>query len=104
MLPVWKREWNAPVKARAAGMRAGTSDQNLSHIRNFLDCMRSRQRPNSDIELGHLSTAMCLLGNVSYRTGHKLTWDAAKEECVDDPKANALLTREYRAPYTLPTI
>jgi predicted dehydrogenase len=104
VLPAWKRVWNAPGKARAAGMRAGTSDQNLSHIRNFLDCMRSRQRPNSDIELGHLSTAMCLLGNVSYRTGHKLTWDAAREECVDDPKANALLTREYRAPYTLPNI
>jgi hypothetical protein len=47
---------------------------------------------------------MCLLGNVAYRTGHKLTWDAAREQCVDDPKANALLTREYRAPYTLPTI
>ena len=104
VLPPWKRQWSGPSQAHVPGMRAGTSDQNLSHIRNFLDCMRSRQRPNSDIELGHLSTAMCLLGNVSYRTGHKLTFDAAKEECVDDPKANALLTREYRAPYTLPTI
>ena len=104
MLPPWKRDWSGPSKARTTAMRAGTSDQNLSHIRNFLDCMRSRKRPNSDIEIGHLSTAMCLLGNVSYRTGHKLTWDAAKEQCVDDPKANALLTREYRAPYTLPTI
>lgn len=104
VVPAWKRDWNGPSKARAAGLRAGTSDQNLTHIRNFLDCMRTRQRPNSDIELGHFSTAMCLLGNVAYRTGHKLTWDAATEQCVDDPKANALLTREYRAPYTLPTI
>ncbi len=102
--PVWKREWRGASKARTEGMRAPTSDQNLSHIRNFLDCMRSRTRPNSDIELGHLSTAMCLLGNVSYRTGHKLTYDAATETCVDDPKANALLTREYRAPYTLPAV
>ena len=104
VLPPWKRQWSGPSQARVMGMRAGTSDQNLSHIRNFLDCMRSRKRPNSDIELGHLSTAMCLLGNVSYRTGHKLAWDAAKEECVGDAKANALLSREYRAPYTLPTI
>jgi predicted dehydrogenase len=103
-LPPWKREWARPNQARTTAMRAGQSDQNLSHIRNFLDCMRSRQRPISDIEVAHHSTAMCLLGNVSYRTGHKLTWDATKEECVDDPKANALLTREYREPYTLPKI
>ena len=103
-VPVWKRTWNGPAKARAAGMRAPTSDQNLSHIRNFLDCMRSRQRPNSDIEIGHLSTTMCLLGNVAYRTGHKLTWDAEREECTGDAAATALLAREYRAPFTLPTI
>ena len=104
VLPAWKREWSPPSAGHVMGMRAGQSDQNLSHIRNFLDCLRSRKRPASDIEIAHRSTAMCLLGNVSYRTGHKLTWDAAKEQCVDDPKANALLTREYRAPYTLPTV
>ncbi|MCC6164278.1 MAG: Gfo/Idh/MocA family oxidoreductase [Acidobacteria bacterium] len=103
-LPVWKREWAGASRARTAAVRAPSSDQNLSHIRNFLDCMRSRQRPNSDVELGHLSTAMCLLGNVAYRTGRKLTWDADKELCVDDAAANALLTREYRAPYTLPQV
>lgn len=103
VVPPWKREWS-PSPARAQGLRGGTSDQNLSHIRDFLDCMRSRQRARSDIEVGHRSTSMCLLGNVAYRTGHKLTWDAAKEECVGDAKANALLTREYRAPWVLPQI
>ncbi|CAN5803399.1 Gfo/Idh/MocA family oxidoreductase [soil metagenome] len=96
----WQREWSANP-ARAAGMRAPSSDQNLSHIRNFLDCTRSRQRPISDIEIAHRSTAMSMLGNVAFRTGHKLVWDAAKEECVGDAEANALLWREYRAPWKL---
>jgi hypothetical protein len=44
---------------------------------------------------------MSMLGNISYRTGHKLVWDAGKEECVGDAAANALLSREYRAPWKL---
>jgi predicted dehydrogenase len=96
----WERPWSANP-ARTAAVRAPTSDQNLSHIRNFLDCVRSRQRPVSDIEIAHRSTAMCMLGNIAYRTGHKLVWDAAREECVGDPAANALLSREYRAPWSL---
>jgi predicted dehydrogenase len=96
----WERTWSAN-SARIQGVRGPTSDQNLSHIRNFLDCMRSRQRPISDVELAHRSTAMCMLGNISYRTGHKITWDTAREECVGDAEANALLGREYRAPWKL---
>src|SRR5690606_25047321 len=96
----WERTWT-PNPARTQAIRGGQSDQNLSHIRNFLDCTRSRQRPRSDIEIAHRSTAMSMLGNIAYRTGHKIVWDAAKEECVGDAAANAYLSREYRAPWTL---
>jgi predicted dehydrogenase len=73
-----------------------------AHWRNFLDCVRKRQRPIADIEEGHISTALCLLGNVSQRVGRSLTWDAKKERVVGDEEANRLLRREYRKPWVYP--
>jgi len=71
------------------------------HVRNFLDCVKSRQRPNADVEEGHLSAVMCHLGNLSTRLGRSLTWDAEHERVVDDKEANTLLTKAYRKPWTL---
>jgi predicted dehydrogenase len=71
------------------------------HVRNFLDCVKSRQRPNADVEEGHLSAVMCHLGNLSTRLGRSLTWDAAHERVAGDDEANALLTKAYRKPWTL---
>ncbi|MBN2508435.1 MAG: Gfo/Idh/MocA family oxidoreductase [Verrucomicrobia bacterium] len=73
-----------------------------SHTKNFLDCIRSRQRPNADIELGRLSTTLCHLGNICSRLEHDLHFDPKAENFGDDKAANALLTKEYRAPYGLP--
>ena len=70
-------------------------------MRNFLDCVKSRQRPNADVEEGHLSAVMCHLGNLSTRLGRSLTWDAAQERVVGDDEANALLTKAYRKPWAL---
>ncbi|MEP0845008.1 MAG: Gfo/Idh/MocA family oxidoreductase [Phycisphaerae bacterium] len=75
-----------------------------SHIRNFLDCMRTRQPPNADVEIGHRATTVCHLGNIAYRTGRKIRWDAQREQIIDDPEAAGLLTRAYRAPYLLPEV
>ncbi len=71
------------------------------HIRNFLDCVKSRQRPNADVEEGHRTAVMCHLGNLSTRLGRSLRWDAEKEQCVGDAEANALLTKAYRKPWVL---
>jgi predicted dehydrogenase len=75
-----------------------------SHFTNFLDCMRSRnwQDLNAEIEVGHMSTAMMLLGNIAYRTGNKLLFNGKEEKFVNDPEADAYLTRDYREPYVLP--
>jgi predicted dehydrogenase len=96
----WKRSWKArqPRTAVAAGE---TSDQNLSHTRNFLDCVKSRQKPISDAETGHRSTSACLLANVSLRSGRKITWNGATETIEGDADAAKYLTREYRAPWKL---
>ena len=75
-----------------------------SHTKNFLDCMRSRRRPNADIELGRLSTTICHLGNICTRLQRDVRFDPKAENFGPDQGANALLTKEYRPPYTLPKV
>ena len=76
-------------------------DLNIAHARNFLDCVKSRKRPNADVEEGHRSAIMAHLGNISMRLGRSLKWDAAKEQAVGDAEANQMLARPYRAPWKL---
>jgi predicted dehydrogenase len=89
--------------ALTAAERGATSFQHAPHVRNFVDCMKTRQRPVGDIEVGHRSTATCLLGNIALRTGEKLTWDAGTERFTKGSReATAMLRRDYRAPWSLP--
>lgn len=81
-----------------------TSDQSGAHYRNFIDCIKSRAKPNADILTGHLSTALCHLGTVSQRTGRTLEFDPAAGIITNDPEADKLLTREYRQGYELPAV
>jgi predicted dehydrogenase len=78
------------------------SDAERPHLRNFLDCIRSGNRPNADIEEGHKSTRLCHLGNIAYRTGRTLHFDAATETIRDDVEANRLLGRTYRKGFAVP--
>ncbi len=79
------------------------SNQDLTalHARNFLDCMRSREKPNADIEIGHRSTSFSLLANISLSVGQRLEWDAEQERCTNSDAANELLHYEYRQPWKL---
>ena len=63
--------------------------QHQPHVRNFLDCVKTRQRPAGDIEIGHKSTAACLIGNIALRTGLKLKWDGKEERFTNSPEANS---------------
>ena len=73
------------------------------HIVNFLECVRSGERPNADIEEGHLSTALCHLANISLRVGsRKLEYDAERERFRNDDEANGLVKRTYREAWTIP--
>jgi hypothetical protein len=76
----------------------------VSHFQNFIDCVRSRKREELHCEIleGHMSTALCHLANIAFRTGRKLTFDPATETFPGDPEANACLTRTYREPYVVP--
>jgi predicted dehydrogenase len=75
--------------------------QGEAHVRNFLDCVKSRQRPTSDIEIGHRSTTTCLLGNVALRSGRRIVWNANTEKIEGDGVASKYLSREYRKPWKL---
>jgi predicted dehydrogenase len=76
-----------------------TSQQHGPHVRNFLDCVKSRKRPIADIEAGHYANTVCRLGNIAYRVGRRLQWDAEKEQVIGDAEANRLAIGTYRAPW-----
>ncbi len=71
------------------------------HARNFLDCVRSRELPNADVEIGHRSTTFSLLANISIAIGIRLEWDAEKEQITNSNEANDLLHYEYRGDWKL---
>ena len=73
---------------------------NTNHWANFLECVRTRQKPQSDIETCQRSTTTCLLGNVAYRSRLRLDWDAQKWT-TQQADARPYLTREYRKPWKL---
>jgi predicted dehydrogenase len=73
------------------------------HKENFIQCIRSRELPNADVEKGHRSALLSHYPNISYRMGgQKLRIDAKTEQFIDNPKACALLTRTYRKPWVVP--
>ncbi len=92
-------------KATYTGVALDVEGQlKMSQFDNFVRCMRSRKVEDlyADIEEGHLSSTLCHLANISYRTGRKLRFDPVKEQIIGDAEANAMLTRKYREPYVLP--
>ena len=89
---------------QVAGQSGGQNNE--GHARNFVDCMRSRERPVADLEtVGHPSSLLCHLGNAAWRAGRTLQFDAETYTFTGDEDASQFLTRsEYRKPWTLPKI
>jgi hypothetical protein len=91
--------WRTPYMNFHGGPQ---SEHNVNHVRNFLECMKSRQKPISDVEIGHRSTSASHLGNVAFRSKQRIVWDGATETLHGaTPEAKALLSRPYRKPWTL---
>lgn len=72
------------------------------HMLNFLDAIERNGRPVADIEEGHISTASCILANLSMKIGRPIVYDPEKRMIIGDPEANALLQRPYRHPWQHP--
>ncbi len=71
------------------------------HQQNFLDCVKSRQKTITPVEVAHRSISVGLLGEIAMRLERKLRWNPDKEEFVNDPEANRMLSRPMRAPWHL---
>ena len=69
---------------------------------DFMSAVKTRTRPVCDIEIGHRSTNMSLLGMLSLKLGRSVKWDGRKEIIIGDSDANKLLQREYRKPWVYP--
>jgi predicted dehydrogenase len=73
------------------------------HMRNFLAARREKTKPVADIEEGHISSACCILANLSMELGRGLAWDSSRGRVIDDDEANQRLAREYRGNWQHPT-
>lgn len=72
------------------------------HMANWLDCIKTREKPVSDVEVGHRSVTVCHLANVARQLGRKLHWDPEKERFNNDDEANTYIDRPRRKGYELP--
>ncbi|MFP4500204.1 MAG: Gfo/Idh/MocA family protein [Candidatus Hydrogenedentota bacterium] len=78
------------------------TDGRPKHIRNFLDCVKSREEPVENMEVGHFVSTVAHLGNLALRSGAEVHWDNEAEKVTNNPKADALVGRTYRTPWELP--
>ena len=82
-------------------LESGDSEQHQTHVKAFIDCVRSRKRFISDIEEGHYASSTPHLANISLRLGRSLRWDPQAERFIGDAEADRMLSRTYRAPWSL---
>ena len=98
-----RRKAETDTKYRTTALREEgfqeLKDQFRPHVRNFLDCVKSRKQPVSDLESGHRTITSCHLANLSMKLSRTLHWDAEKELILGDAETNQLLTKEYRSPW-----
>jgi predicted dehydrogenase len=86
--------WTEPLTDKSGNQL----DQFRRHVRNFLDCVKSREQPISDLASGHRVATICHLANLSLRLGRSVRWDPDSETIPGDTEAAALLERPYRQP------
>jgi predicted dehydrogenase len=96
------QDGNNPIEGfRTEAKRVQGRDATDLHCANFIECVRSRQTPIAEPEIGHRSTTIAHLGNIAFKTGERLRWDGKKEDFVKQPEASNLLHRQPRKPWDL---
>jgi len=84
--------------------QTSSQDFHFAHVRNFVECLKTRAKPAGEVEMGHLSIIPSHLANIAYRVGRRVRWDAEKEDVIGDPEAHRLVGRAYRSPWALPEV
>ncbi len=109
--------WTSPeslkdskIAPQEVHLAAGRKDQpenvrkhsrSYNHVRNFIDCVKSREDPVEPVEAGHRTASLCHLGNIAMKLRRKIRWDPKQERVLDDPEAGGMLGRATRAPWTI---
>ncbi len=98
-----KNQFHGRTVERTAEIQmANVNDGLLDHVANFLECIKTRKMPASDIEICHRTSSACLLGNVALRSKQRIVWDVANQRLIEGgPEARKLVNRDYRAPWKL---
>ena len=94
------------ITPEPAGRQKGLKEESFrtrgeNHAERFLENVRSHTKPFAGVDEGHLATNPGHLMNISWRVGRRVRWDGEKEQVIDDPEGNALVTREVRAPWSM---
>ena len=93
---------NRVFRMKALPRQGGSSDYHFTHVKNFIECVKSRQKPVADVEIGHKSILACHLANIGVRLGRYVRWDAKQEKIIGDAEAQKLVVSHYRKPWVLP--
>jgi hypothetical protein len=92
-----------PEDLRQVRLKPGDEEleDSRDHMGNWLQAIRTRQRPLADVAIGHRSATVCHIGNIAYELDRPLKWDPVKEEFVGDEQANRLMRRSMRGPWSM---
>jgi len=91
----------AEPQSLLAGRKFGKGYPQANHVRNFLDCFKTRRRPIAPPEGAHRANSTCQIANICLQLGRKLKWDPTRERFIDDAMADRKLARAIREPWRL---
>jgi len=100
----WPSELEAELRKNAPPVTPEGKMECDPHFRNFFQCLRTREKPNADVEIGHRATTVCHLVNICREVQRPLRWDPKAEKFIGDDEANAKLARPRRKGYELPEV
>jgi predicted dehydrogenase len=89
-------------KSLEAAKHGAGPDARPAHVRNFLDCVQSREQPVENLEIGHFVSTVAHLGNLAYMAKSEIHWDGETEKITNCSKADEMVGCEYRKPWRLP--
>ncbi len=75
-----------------------------NHVRNFIDCIRTRETPNASVKMAKEVAIISHMGNIAHRTRQRVAWDNEKLDFPGQPQASELIWPKYRAPWKLPEL
>lgn len=95
------QEIHLPVSVKNRLEDGRKHSMSYDHVRNFIDCVKSREEPVEPVEAGHRTASLCHLGNIAMKLHRKIRWDPQQEQILGDEEAAAMLSRPMRAPWSL---